>query len=205
VASSSAGNTAEEGDFDLSRSQAILVANSVYTAGFADEPIPAAINGLRAMHHLLVNYADWPVNRIAARVNPSRLAFQAEVESMIARVQDVLLIYYVGHGQTLAHPDEVGLAFSDTSTHRTDRRSTSWSFSQALGLMRASKAEVRIVILDCCYAGWGVQNLTWAHDVPESGRRRVPGAGLYILGACERHQKTSFEPGEQGMPFSPRR
>ncbi|WP_435823416.1 caspase, EACC1-associated type [Kitasatospora aureofaciens] len=104
--------------------------------------------------------------------------------------EDVLLLYYSGHGQT----DERGtlyLCAKDTSTNRL--RATALSAIEINNMIDGSPAGTTIVILDCCYSG----AFKGAANVPAAGR------GRYVLTSSRSTQLTlaATSPG-QPSPFT---
>src|SRR6185295_8042467 len=94
---------------DFSRSRAILVGTSEYTAGLGQ--MPAASRSLAAMRTVLTGpLCGWPESRVTSLANTStRDAVDQQIATLIHDATDVLLFYYVGHGQLLDGED-LGLA-----------------------------------------------------------------------------------------------
>ncbi|MFI6623615.1 protein kinase [Streptomyces sp. NPDC050528] len=196
-------------DIDFDRSRAILLGTSKYTAGFQDRsPMPAALRSLEEMRRVLTGPGEWPAKRIKTFKDvrdSSKL--QRDVAQLIRDVDDVLLFYYVGHGQLLAAANggrhELGLALTDTSEEPSQRALTSLRFRDMRDLLEGSKARTKIFILDCCCAGIASQFAEPATRVTDHDDGATPsrGAGTYIWAACGHTQKTYFEPQPEGLTY----
>ncbi|MGW1778671.1 caspase, EACC1-associated type [Streptomyces sp. NPDC002143] len=196
-------------DIDFGRSRAILLGTSRYTAGFADRsPMPAASESLKEMRRLLTGPGEWPKGRITTfkdRRDSGKLL--REMTELIGDVEDVLLFYYVGHGQPLFgsnHQVDLGLALTDTSEDVPQRALTSLRFRDVREQVeRNSKARIKILILDCCCAGLATREVESgatpsAHAENAHSSR---GAGTYIWAACGHTQRTFFEQEEGGLTY----
>ncbi len=191
-------------DIDFPRSRAILLGTSVYTAGFGSTPMPAASNSLAAMRAALTGPCGWPGSRIEEFADKSNRDFVPQkLAPLIHETQDVLLFYYVGHGQLLVGND-LGLALTDTSEDPKLRLATSLRLSQLrLEMEHNCDARIRILILDCCCSGiatkysQGPDNL--AAQVHQAAS--LEGEGTYTWTACGHSQDTFFEPGRDGLTY----
>jgi Caspase domain len=191
-------------DIDFPRSRAILIGTSRYTAGFGSARMPGAANSLAAMRATLAGPCGWPESRIKTFPDKgNRDAVLQQIAPLIHETSDVLLFYYVGHGQLLPGND-LGLALTDTSEDPRLRKST----SLRLGLLREEigdcDARIKIVILDCCCSGIANKSSQGPGDLAA----RVHHAahleeveGAYTWTACGHSQDTFFEPGEDGLTY----
>lgn len=116
--------------------------------------VPAAEHSLRRMTGLLSGpLCGWPQDRVLVFSNepdpgrvPDRLitAFEA--------VTDVALFYFVGHGQ-ISPDDQLCLGLAQSRPEPNRRAATSLRFADVRAALQGSSAAVKIVILDCCFAG----------------------------------------------------
>jgi uncharacterized caspase-like protein len=67
-------------------------------------------------------------------------------------VTDVAVFYFVGHGQ-LAPDDQLCLGLVQSRPEPNRRAATSLRFADVRQALQDSSATVKIVILDCCFAG----------------------------------------------------
>ena len=156
-------------------------------------PIPAAANSLDRMHRLLTgSLCVWPEERVTVLPNervPGELADRL-VELYLAAT-DVALFYYVGHGQ-IDDDDRLCLGLVGSRLQAERRATTSLTFDAVRAALRRSRARVKIVILDCCFAGHAVHGphtLAGAVDVPAL----ASGTGAYTLAATGDYTTAWFE------------
>jgi WD40 repeat protein len=194
-------------DIDFPRSRAILLGTSTYSAGFENTPMPAAGNSLAAMQSTLTEWCGWPGSRIAPFTDRAgRDAPLQEIAPLIHEAEDVLLFYYVGHGQLLRDNNDLGLALTDTSEDPKLRMSTSLRLSQLRAeLTYNCNARIKIIILDCCYAGIAIKNAqgpqSLADQVHQAAFHQLQVKGTYTWTACGHSQRTYFEEGHDGFTY----
>jgi serine/threonine protein kinase len=196
-------------DIDFGRSRAILLGTSEYKAGFeGHRPMPAALHSLKEMRRVLTGPGEWPGDRIKTFQNKrdsSKLL--RDITKLIDDVEDVLLFYYVGHGQPLAGNNgrfDLGLALTDTSEEVSQRALTSLRFRELREQIESnSNARIKIFILDCCCAGIATKYAEPAAHLTAHADRSTParGAGTYIWAACAHAQRTFFEDRGGGLTY----
>ncbi|MER6826589.1 caspase family protein [Streptosporangium sp. NPDC000563] len=118
----------------------------------------------------------WPeesVVRFANRPTLGRIHVEL-IEAFIAAT-DVAFFYYVGHG-IYDHRERLCLTVGDTRADANFAAATGLPFEAVRDAFRASRAAVKIAVLDCCHAGLAAE---------EYGRlsadRLPPVAGAYLL------------------------
>jgi hypothetical protein len=160
----------------------------------------AASRSLHAVKRALTGPScGWPESRIAVFEDqntgdkvPGRMA------ELIHDTTDVLLFYYVGHGQLLPN-EKLGLALTDTSNEPRLRHSTSLRFDDIRDeLHYHCDARVRVVMLDCCFSGiatTGTQGVGVADQVEMLSKVE----GAYTLTASRASEKAVYDvvPGGQ--------
>ena len=100
-------------------------------------------------------------------------------------VQDVLLLYYVGHGMHIPN-GQLALALRDTSSNRTLLRHTAMVYKDIVDILRGCPATTKLVILDCCLAELGNR----ASDQFQSADIDAePVDGLYCIWASKEWEK----------------
>jgi hypothetical protein len=175
---------------DYSRSRAVLIGNGTFTE---HEKIPAvpAPGCVAAMLDLLTSdLCGWPRDRISLfedLPNPADLA--RVLVRAVREAEDVLLVYYVGHGMLTMTGDLV-LALGDTEADPEALPYTGMPYASLAGIMRGSTAMTKLVILDCCYAETANQAVfgTQSADLADA----YPVDGLYFIGASKRREKAGF-------------
>ncbi|HTJ69831.1 MAG TPA: caspase family protein [Actinospica sp.] len=196
--------TAHNGGVDFARSRAILFGTSVFTEGFDQAPMPAAANSLKAVNAALTRACGWPKSQITMFADLStRDAPSSLIAPLIHQADDVLLFYYVGHGQLLVDND-LGLALTDTSEDARLRLSTSlrlgWLHQE---LKYNCEARVKILVLDCCASGVATKYAQGSHGTATAIHQAAEpgGEGMYTWTACGHSQETYFEPGPSGLTY----
>ncbi|TCO60758.1 caspase, EACC1-associated type [Actinocrispum wychmicini] len=185
---------------DFARSRAILVGTGTYTHGLP--AMPQAVNSLHAMRDLLVGpRCGWPEDRVKPFENEVEGGgVQRQTAALIHDVKDVLLFYYVGHGQLLDGED-LGMALVDTEHDPRMRSSTSWRFNDLREeLTYRCSARVKVVLLDCCFSGLATrytQGVGLADEIQVATRIE----GAYTLTASRASQEARHEQDEHGLTY----
>jgi len=162
---------------DYSTSRAVLIGTSEYQ----DEKfpaLPAADNSLEGMRQILTNpeLCGWPASRVKQLSNESdNRQFIIKLRRWAQETTEVFLLYYVGHGT----PGEKGpcLTLTDTQVEYPDV--TGLEYRHVRKALRDSPARIKIVILDCCYAGRAIPPV-------QSGQALFTDiSGTYVLAAAD--------------------
>ncbi|MER6791447.1 caspase, EACC1-associated type [Amycolatopsis mediterranei] len=175
-----------------------MVGTATYTAGLPD--MSAASRSLHAVRRALTGPScGWPESRIAVFEDQNTGDRVPErVAKLIHETTDVLLFYYVGHGQLLPN-EKLGLALTDTSKDPRLRHSTSLRFDDIRDELHYNcDARVRVVMLDCCFSGIataGTQGVGVADQVEMLSKVE----GAYTLTASRASEKAVYDvvPGGQ--------
>jgi Caspase domain len=142
-----------------SDARAVLIGVSDYDhPGFP--PIRAARNSVQAMSALLADPAlcGWSPGQVTVIENPASAADLADqVADLAERTTGVLLLYYVGHG-VLSARGELCLTVTATRPSRPQFSGLAWE--NVAYILRGCPARVRLVILDCCFAGQAIEALS---------------------------------------------
>lgn len=137
------------------RYRALLIGSSHYPEDPGNLPdLKGPINDVSALGRAL---AEEPISLFSpadVKILTDRQSYEisAELEELLtaARSDDLLLIYYSGHGITA---DNGSLLLCARNT-RTDRRLTTTVSAETITRMiDQSAAATTIIVLDCCYAG----------------------------------------------------
>lgn len=140
--------------FDYSESRAVLIGTSEYQ----DErfpALPAADNSLEGMRQILTNpeLCGWPASRVKQLANESdNRQLIVKLRKWARETTGVFLLYYVGHGT----PGETGPCLTLTDTQEEHPDATGLEYRHVRKALLETRARVKIVILDCCYAGRAV-------------------------------------------------
>jgi cyclophilin family peptidyl-prolyl cis-trans isomerase len=175
--------------WDYGNSRAVLVGTSAYRNL---TQVPAAGHSLGRMHALLMSdLCGWPDGRITEiqdAAGPGDL--HQRLIRLFRDVTGVALFYFVGHGQ-VDDRDRLCLGLAGSSTEPDLRASTSLEFEDVRDALLRSRAQTKILILDCCYSGLasGYRNTLGAEDIADLAGV----AGAYTMTACQAYGTASFE------------
>lgn len=188
---------------DFSASRAILVGTADHAGGSGLTAMPAALNSLDAMRALLTGpNCGWPVARVTEfRDRATGDGVDREVATLIGEATDVVLFYYVGHGQLLRGGDDLGMALTDTSTQVELRRATSLRLNDLREDLRYSGARVKLVILDCCFSGIATKNIQGPGNLADQIDRAARVTGTFTLTASRANQAAIHEDGNGGLTY----
>lgn len=151
---------------DFGDSYALLIGVADYRAAIPPETgafdaVPAALHNLTRLRSVLSPITGGGFDRSACRMisNPNTgEGIRAAVQQASHQAGDVFLLYYVGHGLKIG--EELYLA-SSTSTPES-METTGIRYETVRKLIRASRAAIRIIILDCCFSGVAATGLLGA-------------------------------------------
>jgi hypothetical protein len=182
---------------DLSRSRAILVSNATYRdQGIPD--LPAAAGCVPAMRTLLTgDLCGWPTDRVESLVDvaaPHEVA--RHLVEMVKGIEDVLLLYYVGHGMRTT-AGQLALALSDSSADPELLPHTAVLYEAIARILRGCPAVTKLVILDCCHAELG-NKANYQFQSADIDAESVD--GLYFIGASKQWEKAK-SPLSGGLPY----
>jgi hypothetical protein len=176
---------------DYRRSVAVVIGTWDYV--FLDR-VPAAKHSLRRMERLLAGpLCGWPRDRMLVLPNvPSPGDLPDQLITAFDDVTDVAVFYFVGHGQ-IAPDDQLCLGLAQSRPEPNRRAATSLRFADVRQALQDSRAAVKIVILDCCFAGLATKG-AMAGDVLLD---LTAGTGAYTMAATSAYATAWYqdEPG----------
>lgn len=165
---------------DYSKSRSLLVGVSNFTDP-ALRPVPAALSNLAGMDAILTDseLCGWPADRVEPLPNPTRQQFAEQLSEIASQVEEVFILYYVGHGK-LTPGGELYLTASDTRNNALEGTGLSYNTVREI-LRNRCDARVKIVVLDCCFSGQAIPNLTGSDVMADHTRIE----GSYVLTATD--------------------
>lgn len=184
---------------DLSRARAILIGNGRFRHPQIDG-LPA-LGCVAAMANLLTgNLCRWPAKGIVKLENmasPSELA--RRVFAAVEDAQDVLLVYYVGHGFR-TRTGKLALAVGETDLNPELLPHTAMLYDNLADILSGSRAATKLVILDCCHAELGgkANYVFQGADLAEA----YPVDGLYLIAASKSNEKAKTPRGGELTYFT---
>ena len=119
-------------------------------------PIPSAVMDVDKLHEVLVNPGGFPPDNVEVLKNPNLARMRSEIESFYKnkRHDDLLLLYYSGHGDK-NKDRQLLLCSAESDRHKDDEliQSTALLVREILTYMEHSASKRQVLILDCCYSG----------------------------------------------------
>jgi hypothetical protein len=121
------------------------------------------------------------------------------LRSAVAEAEDLLLVYYAGHGLVGGRRHELYLALPDSEWAAPEFNSL--EYDKLRDAVLDSPAETKVVVLDCCFSGRAVGDALGAEDERIS---QLDVAGSYVMTSAQRDQVALALPGEDHTAFSGR-
>lgn len=182
---------------DLSRSRAVLIGNGRYRLP-GIPALPSAPVCVAAMKDLLTSeLCGWPEGSIVEMLDYSAPNTAVrKLVSVVDEAQDVLLVYYIGHGLRTSE-GRLALALADTDVDFRLLNLTSLVYEELARILRGP-ARTKLVILDCCHAelanrsAWQWQDAELIDEYPVEG--------MYFIGASRRDEKAK-SPRDGGLSY----
>ncbi|MGH3844617.1 MAG: caspase, EACC1-associated type [Pseudonocardiaceae bacterium] len=187
---------------DPQRSRAVLIG----TGRYADKKLPNLPVVGRTIGDLAVALTD-PVHGVVTKNNCAVLEDQAAIpvigrhlRSAARDAEDLLLVYFVGHGLVGGRRHELYLGLPDSEWAEPEFNSL--EYDKLRSSVLDSAAATKIIILDCCFSGRVVSE-AMADPVTEMvGQIEVD--GTYVLASAGRDQVALILPGENYTAFTGR-
>lgn len=183
---------------DRACSRLVLIGTSDYERSNELDNLPAVHNNLTGLEAALT---DPDIGVFAAencRVVDSPDSPQSLIRRLrqaAAEAEDVLMIYYAGHG-LLGWKGALHLAVRETDPNQTAGTAVPYSWvSEAL---QDSPARIRILLLDCCFSGRAIG----AMSGDSAALEQVDVAGSYVLTSTTANQVSHAVPGERYTAFT---
>jgi len=154
---------APEQSYDYSESLAVLIGTSEYQDK-RFPVLPSADNSVEGMRQILTNpeLCGWPPARVKVLANASdSRQVIIKLREWARKTTGVFLLYYVGHGT----PGEQGPCLTLTDTQEQHPDATGLEYRVVRKALLESPARVKIVILDCCYAGRAIPPVQSGHTL----------------------------------------
>jgi cyclophilin family peptidyl-prolyl cis-trans isomerase len=180
------------------RSRAVLLGTST----FADptlSALPAVANNLTDLSALLTSQygTALPAAHCTVRHNQNDVGAIGELLENVARqAEDMLLIYYSGHGLVDVRGE---LHLSLPGTRSDLLRWTALPFSRVREVVADSAARNRILILDCCFSGRAIESMADQQSVI-SGQVEI--TGTYTLTSTTANSPAQAPWGARHTAFS---
>ena len=170
------------------------MANKALIIGIDDYPnakLNACVNDARRVASLLETNSDGSLNfDVSLLLNESatRAKIRKNIRELFKSDNDIALLYFSGHGV-----DDSNDGFIVSYDYQIDDYGI--SMPEIMKFVNKSKAKNKVVIFDCCYAGFaGTSGLI--------GDDSIIGEGTIILTASRKNETSSIEPGDDNSLFT---
>lgn len=185
---------------DPARSRAVLIGVGRY-ADPGLPPLPAVHNNLTDLRDLLTSEhgAGLPAEHCSVLADPPDAATVAE--SLVAaadQAQDLLLVYYAGHGLPWTSSNELYLAMGNTRTSIVG--SSALRCAEVRQTFLDSTASTRVLIVDCCFSGRAIEQLM--ADPADVLLGKVDVKGAFVLTATQPNQLAQAPLGQRNTTFT---
>ena len=178
--------------------QAVLVGSSTYSSESALPNLPSVAGNLGRLHDFLLEQGV-PGENVRVILDPlTTLSIATNLKAACQAPGDVLFFYYSGHG-LLDSRQRLHLSLRTSLAQYVPE--TSMLFSRVRELIVDAVAPVRVVILDCCFAGAA---LDWAMgvDVETVVEAQAGVRGAYTLLSSDRDATSLAPPGRPLTAFT---
>ncbi|WP_414552715.1 caspase, EACC1-associated type [Anabaena sp. CCY 0017] len=169
----------------MAKKIALLIGISEYQPGLAQ--LPKAVNDVEAMQRVLVDSerGGFAEGDVTVLKNPQRQDMAEAIEDLYTKCQkdDLVLLYFSGHGVTVANGD---FYLSTRSTEKNQgnlRTASAVAARDVHSWMNGSKSKRLVVILDCCFSGAFAKGLTAKDSGAIDLQQYLGGEGRAILTA----------------------
>ncbi|MEW2088354.1 caspase family protein [Streptomyces sp. NPDC006682] len=188
---------------DSEKSRIVLIGSSRY--GSTELPdVPAIENNVSTLFDTFTAKATGIITpeNCTTLLNPEDQSSVGElVTSASEEAEDLLLIYYAGHGLLSAARHELFLSTTNTSPGLR-LPFTGVDYSHIRDACMESSARTRVVILDCCYSGRAISGALSASESDAVFFNQIQVAGTYVLAASPGHGVAKVHPGHRFTAFT---
>ncbi|WP_395292379.1 caspase family protein [Kitasatospora hibisci] len=186
---------------DAARSWAVLIGTAHYSHPDGPADVPAITNNVLDFRDVLIEgqpgaFAPERSITVLDPCQPKDLGLP--LLNAAEAAEDVLLVYYSGHGLIGSKKGELYLALAQTEQRMPSM--TACSLDVVREAIQASPARVRVLILDCCFSGRAVTGGLSASDPPVAEQLDI--AGVHILVSSPPNSPSRFEEGKRHTAFT---
>ena len=186
---------------DPARSRAVLIGTASYTASEQLPAVRAIPNNVGDFRTLLVEgepgaFTAEHTRTILDPGTPRELG--APLLEAAREAEDVLLVYYAGHG--LIGHERRDLYLGLTGADPEAPSFTAFPFDGVREAFLSSRARIRVLILDCCFSGRAISGGLSGAGEPLIDRMEI--SGTYTLASAPANEPARFAKGERHTAFT---
>lgn len=185
---------------DPARSRAVLIGTSRYADGEL-HPLPAVRDNLTDLHAVLTSDRGTRLPEAHCLVLPDPPDTNVVGDHLTAAAraaEDLLLVYYAGHGLIWTNRTELYLALGGTRSNSVG--TSALRCTEVRQVFLDSAARIRVLILDCCLSGRAIEQTMSGSAHALLDQFDVHGA--YILTATQPNQLAEAPPGKRNTLFT---
>lgn len=183
---------------DPERSRAILIGTSAFESDlFAN--LPAVRNNLRDLRSALTDPRTGILARDHCQVvdNPeSPASLTKRLRRFSREAEDLLFVYYAGHG--IRHELRDRLYLTTRETDPEEPETTAVAFDTLRDAVEMSPAQVKLLILDCCYSGLAIGAMS--DSLLDS--REIKVRGTTVIASSPKNGVSLSPPGDRNTAFT---
>ncbi|MFD7739862.1 caspase family protein [Kitasatospora sp. NPDC059800] len=186
---------------DASRSWAVLIGTAHYSHQGGPADVPSITNNVLDFRDVLIEGqpgAFAPERSITVLDPRQPRDLGLPLLNAAAAAEDVLLVYYSGHGLIGSKKGELYLALTETDQSMPSL--TACPLDVIREAFQASPARVRVLILDCCFSGRAVAGGLSGGTPPVAEQLEI--AGAYTLVSSPPNSPSRFEEGKRHTAFT---
>ncbi|WP_224308918.1 caspase family protein [Streptomyces olivaceus] len=177
--------------------RAVLIGTATYRV--FDE-IPHSYNNIRGLAGVLTDpeLSSFTTEHVRLIDDPATPAdIMQPLKQAAEDAEDILLVYYSGHGQLSGENSELHLTLTGSEPEAP------WSslpFSYVADIIKQSEASTKIVVLDCCYSGRAHSDLM--SDPSHLVKDQLAVEGLYCLTSAPKDRRSKAPDGDTYSAFT---
>ncbi|MEU1617783.1 caspase family protein [Streptomyces sp. NPDC005722] len=183
----------------ITSGRAVLIGTAAYSSLDLGE-IPHSLRNIRSLRDILTDpelsgFAQQDVTVVGDPRSPEDI--MRPIATAAGEAQDVLLVYYSGHGLLAGDNSDLHLSLTGSEP---DAPWTSLPFSYLAGVVKQARAAAKIVILDCCYSGRAHADLMG--DQAQLVKNQLAVEGLYCLTSAPETKRSKAPVGDEYSAFT---
>ncbi|MFB8127042.1 caspase family protein [Streptomyces bacillaris] len=177
--------------------RAVLIGTATYRTL---NKIPHSYNNIRGLAEVLTapELSSFTPDHVRLIDDPATPAdIMQPLKQSAEEAEDILLVYYSGHGQLSGENSELHLTLTGSEPEAP------WSslpFPYVADIIKQSDASTKIVVLDCCYSGRAHSDLM--SDPLQLVKDQLASEGLYCLTSAPKHRTSKAPEGHTYSAFT---
>ena len=166
------------------------------------KPLDAPVNDVEALKKVLEDSERCGFDEVKCLLNPDPQEMREKIEICFTdrQTNDLILLYFSGHGVKTQQDDKLFLATRKTrkTSQGTLLKSTAVSAQFIHDLMNSCLSKRQLIILDCCYSAAFVDGMSAKDDEVINIKKQLGGTGRAIL-TSSNDFKPAFEEDNQDL------